>query len=312
MMSSQAPSQEPDQSKVSSESSANVASASAVRATFDKFDFSLEPTSFGMENALRIKPPHSESVAEMMSRPRDTPVKPLLKPISGSNSENPTPLRPQAHALMNPNSTETFTAHRFGKYIIDIPLPQPDRFRITRPTREMYYQTFRIPFLCIFLSSLFFVLWLTMQLTFFGIASLLCICLTATLLILHYPTFILPRHATPQEAAETLLRLKRYRCLFTATSIVATPAEADSDTDLQTLWQETLPSWSQAIKARFCRPVPIKTHLAAGDIQARSAILLIEQGTIYYLIPVVRLMSGWYVTDPTMTPHRMPKMQPQH
>lgn len=310
MMSSQTPSKDPDQFKASSESSAEVASSSAVRATFDKFDFSLDPTSFGIENELCIKPSHSESVAEMMNRPRDTPVKPLLKPISSSNSENPAPLRPQAHALMNPNTAETFTAHRFGKYIIDMPLPHPDRFRITRPTRELYYQTFRIPFLCIFLSGLFFILWLNMQQTFFGIASLLCICITVTLLILHYPAFLLPRHATPQEAAETLLRLRRYRCLLTATSIIATPAEADADTNLQTLWHNTLPPWPQALKARFCRPVPFKTHLAAGGIHARSAILLIEQGTIYYLIPVVHLMSGWYVTDPTMTPHRIPKTQP--
>lgn len=294
--------QDPD--KEAAPAASLSASKPSPQATLDKFDFTLDPATFGMESDLAIRPNHTESVADLMSKPRDTPVKPL-RPVEGPAGDRPSPLRPQRHELMSPN-TPGFAIYQYGKYPIDIPVPEPDRYRIARLPLSLYFRTFFISMAGIFLTLLLFFLYMATSITFLGISTIVCVFLTFIAIVMSYPDLIPPRHATPFEAASTLRHLYRTRAIFAASRIISSPAESEGDQALHPLWYDSLPTWSKAMSARFTNyPLP-RLHLAAGD-DAHAAIVLIEEARAYYLVPVVHLKDGWYVTDPAMKPHKMPK-----
>ena len=294
-----------DPEKEAAQAASSPEAISTPQATLDKFDFSLDPSTFGMESDLSINPTHTESVAELMSRPRDTPVKPL-RPVEGPRRDVPSPLRPQRHELMTPNAPGGFAIYQYGKYPIDIPVPEPDRYRIARLPMSLYFRTFFISIAGIVLTLLMFFLYLATGITFLGISTIVLVLLTFVAIVMSYPDLISPKHATPFETAETLLHLHRTRAVFAASRIITSHAESEGDQELHPLWYDSLPTWSQAMSARFTNYPKPRFHLAAGD-DSRAAIVLIEESNVYYLVPVVHLKGGWFVTDPSMKPHKMPR-----
>ena len=115
-----------DQSKEAS-LSASPQAPSSSKALFDKFDFSLDPSTFDLDTGFDIHPHHAESVAELMNKPHDTPVKPSLASIEHSpNHIAPHPPSPNHDSL----PFGAYANYQFGNYLIQMPLPEPDRFRI--------------------------------------------------------------------------------------------------------------------------------------------------------------------------------------
>lgn len=285
--------------------SASPQAPPSSKALFDKFDFSLDPSTFDLDAGFDIHPHHAESVAELMNKPHDTPVKPSLASIEHSpNNIAPQPPSPRH----DPLPFGAYANYQFGNYLIQMPLPEPDRFRIARIPMYLYFQAF-FPMLflglCTTLSCIF---WLGTQNAFLGLGTAMFMLLTLIVVMLQIPFLISPKHATPYETAQSLIHLHQTRSIFAASRLMAVPAESKCNNDLIPLWRSSLPSWPKALNARLTHPAVHKIHQAVGKATDRAAILLVEQETTYYLIPVVHLKGGWYVTDPSMKPLPKPHL----
>lgn len=205
-------------------------------------------------------------------------------------------------AVNVPNPTdESLTGFRpylfESKYTIDIPLPDPKQFSPIKTDLIARYLFPIAPTAILFVLALF-------SMTFHvavGLALMLCAVL---LLIVVLPGIISSSQQTPQATLYAYLNAKRGRCYQKAYSLLANSESSTEIPDLHKLWAPE-ESYAKAVFERFRHHSTPDTKTVTGAESQNKLLFIHKEEDSYWLLPMVRIQSKWYITDPRMTCHKL-------
>ncbi len=184
-----------------------------------------------------------------------------------------------------------------GKYMVDIQQPHANQFKegpfpVTSFIMSLLPTTILA---CLGLTAFMFN-------TTIGIV---CASLALIAFLIMRPDVTPPSRTTPTAAVYTLFKMRKSRCYCALSSLIAIPADSDRPTDFDILWLEDRPSWGKAILNRFFGSDKIDLQVICGNESQKAMLMLVVAEKGYYIIPLVRLEKGWYITDPSMKYHKL-------
>ena len=180
-----------------------------------------------------------------------------------------------------------------GKYTIDRATPVPEQFKVGKVSFFNVIVSVQPAVVCSVLSLLSFL--------FMPILGIVFFLLTVVAVVLALPDLLPPSNMTPHAAVMTLVQAKRGRCYCKTMALTAKDASGEAPIDPAVLWKDDLLPWPKAILARFKAPKGINLKVAAGSESKSAVVIVFEMDGGYYVVPLVRLSTGWFATDVTLS-----------
>ena len=207
---------------------------------------------------------------------------------------------PDGPSPIDPTIVNGFKPYIFDTiYTIDVPLATPSTVRPADVSvMDRYILPLIFPFMMFALAAL--------AMTFSVLMGLPLLALGVIALIFVLPEIAPAVQQTPQATLTALLAARNGRCYGRAASLVAVSKESPQDFDFHELW-EPEKAWPVALLRRFSSPKLPDARIITGSERQNAVLLLIplEDEKQYTLLPLVRIESKWYTTDPSMRPRNI-------
>lgn len=185
------------------------------------------------------------------------------------------------------------------KFVIDTPLPNLENMTPYQPAFVTRYliplaPTLVLCALAIALSTIHVAIG-----AFFGLFAII-MCIFAI------PNLKPANQSTPQATLLSYLNAKAGRCYGVASTLIAQPKDDKKELHFQAIWTPEL-QWHKAFLTRFkSQPIP-EFRIPLGSETQNAIIILYNNEEDYWLVPMVRLDTKWYITDPSLGQHTIVK-----
>ncbi len=189
-----------------------------------------------------------------------------------------------------------------GKYLIDIPTPEPQEYK-------PYPQNFVSRWLMPAIPALVGLALVCLGFAISSAVGIVFLIPAAAVVIASLPIILPPSRQTPVAAAFSFFIARSMRANAVGLDLFATPGGSGDEVDFMTIVRSSDPDivtdWKTTIKSRLKPKRDINVRVVAGSEVLNSVVLLCTRDDVYWLLPLVRINNAWYITSFDLPIHKV-------